>query len=226
MKTFFETINSAVGKKLQMSLTGFFLCSFLVVHLMGNLLLFSGPDAFTAYSNFMKTNGVVRVLEIGLALGFLIHIYNGIYLWIMNRSARPKGYAVYRYKDTAEAASRIMYISATITLIYLIGHLMHYTVPARITGLETTLYDLVVTSFQDPLITILYLSAFVLLGYHLKHGFMSALQTLGLKNKKVEGFLKVIAAIFWLLVPLAYASIPIYFFVWGNPSLLSFLGGN
>lgn len=212
MSRFLKLINSSVGKKIVMSLTGIFLCTFLVVHLSGNLLLFKSEEAFNAYSEFMKTNPVVRVIEIGLALFFFFHIFNGTYLWLQNKRARPKGYNVYKFRDNAELSSRIVAVTAVFVFLYLITHLYHFTLPARFTDPEGSLYVRVIVAFADPLFSAFYLISFILLGYHLKHGFQSAFQTLGLRDKKYTPLLNIIAVIFWFLVPFGYSVITVYFY--------------
>ncbi|MEK6649779.1 MAG: succinate dehydrogenase, partial [Bacteroidota bacterium] len=106
---------SSIGKKITMSLTGLFLCSFLIVHLVGNLLLLKndGGAAFDAYSTFMSTNGAIRLLEVGLVLGFLAHIISGVTVWSQNPQARPSKYGEYSLKDNSPLWSRITMLSGS-----------------------------------------------------------------------------------------------------------------
>jgi succinate dehydrogenase / fumarate reductase cytochrome b subunit len=213
-------VQSSVGKKVFMSLTGLFLCSFLVVHLVGNLTLLKndGGAAFDAYSHFMSTNGVIRVLEVGLVLGFIIHIYAGVLVWWQNRQARPAKYAQYRLKDTTPWASRNTIVTGSVVFIFLVIHLKTFVGGLRFTDTPPSAYALVASAFSSGWYSAFYLFALVLLGYHLRHGFQSAFQTLGLRNKRYAGLLDAIAVIFWLIVPIGFAILPVYFYFFHNVS--------
>jgi succinate dehydrogenase / fumarate reductase, cytochrome b subunit len=97
-------LHTTVGRKVVMALTGLFLMAFLVVHLAGNLLLLRGDggEAFNAYAEFMSTNPLIRILEVLLFLGFVIHIYQGVYLAFYHaRKTRPIGYTVHNPRKIA-----------------------------------------------------------------------------------------------------------------------------
>ena len=213
-------VQSSVGKKISMSLTGLFLCSFLLVHLTGNLTLLrnDGGATFDAYSHFMSTNGVIRVLEVGLILGLLIHIYAGVVVWWQNRQARPSKYEEYRLKDTTPWASRNTILTASGVFIFLVVHLRTFVGGLRFTDAPPSPYALVASAFSSGWYSAFYVVAIVLLGYHLRHGFQAAFQTLGLRNKRYAGLLDAIAVLFWLIVPVGFAILPIYFFFFHNVS--------
>ncbi|NNF02367.1 MAG: succinate dehydrogenase, partial [Bacteroidia bacterium] len=103
-------LTSTLGRKLIVALTGLFLISFLIVHVSGNMLLFSddGGEAFNIYSRFMSTNTIIRILEIGLLLGFVIHIYVSLVLTSKNRSARDVNYVKKRSHENSTWYSRNM----------------------------------------------------------------------------------------------------------------------
>lgn len=213
MKAFFTFINSSVGKKILMSLTGIFLCTFLVEHLIGNLLLLApdGGQSFDAYAHFMGGNPIIRTLEVGLIILILTHIVNGIRIWLENRRARNKKYAVYKLGDNTTLAARMMSLSAAIVLVFLVIHLSKFWVPARFYN-EQSVSSLVYATFRQPFFVVFYLVALVILSYHLRHGFQSAFQTLGLKTKKYSGLIEFIAVLFWLVIPLGFAIIPVYIY--------------
>src|SRR5207247_6365888 len=101
---------SSVGQKVLVALTGLFLCTFLVVHLSGNLLLFKqdGGRAFDGYSEFMSTNLGIRFMEFVLAAGFLGHILLGIRVWMYNRRCRPESYVMSRTSLYISLAARAL----------------------------------------------------------------------------------------------------------------------
>jgi succinate dehydrogenase / fumarate reductase cytochrome b subunit len=205
---------SSVGQKLLVGVTGLFLCTFLVVHMSGNLLLFKrdGGKAFDAYSEFMSTNTMIRTMEIVLFAGFLIHIILAVSAWISNRMARPHRYEANRASENSKLSSRLAFVTGSVTFIFLVVHLRTFFVPVRFaSGLKPSMYELVVSAFANPVYDGFYLVALVLLGYHLKHGFQSAFQTFGLR----PGYSKIIdlvAVLFWLVIPIGFATMPLYFY--------------
>ncbi|MGE5313587.1 MAG: succinate dehydrogenase cytochrome b subunit [Acidobacteriota bacterium] len=215
MKKAISFYQSSVGKKIVMSLAGLFLCSFLVIHLIGNLALFKNDngESFIHYSEFMSTNPVIKTTEILLFGGFVIHILIGTVLWFKNRAARPAKYSAYKLSDNVALPSRIVMLSGSIVLLFLVVHLKTFFYPSRILGVPDSMYQLVIGAFSNPWYDLFYLVSLVLLGYHLKHAFQSAFQTLGLRNGKYITLLDAIAVIFWLLIPLGFATMPIYFFL-------------
>jgi len=197
-----------------MALTGLFLISFLLVHLSGNLLLFKsdGGKAFNEYAHFMSTNPLIRVMEIVLFAGFLFHIIDGIVLTIQNRKARPTGYAVQKSSPDSSWVSRNMGISGSIILIFLIIHLRSFFVEHRFLGNDTPLDVMVKNAFDNPLYSGFYVIAMILLGLHLSHGFRSAFQSLGLRHNSYFHVIEYVGIIFSIVVPAAFAAMPIYFY--------------
>lgn len=118
-------LGSNIGRKLVMALTGLFLISFLFVHLSGNFLLLSNDSGakFNAYSRFMSTAGIIRVLEIVLVAGFLIHIYTAVVLTRKNASRRPGGYAAGNKTPGVSWFSKNMGLTGSLILVFLILHL-------------------------------------------------------------------------------------------------------
>ncbi len=113
-----NTLTSTIGRKVVMSLTGLFLVTFLIVHLSGNIpLLFEDRTSFNEYTNFMTSFWLIRVLEIGLVLGFGIHIFTAAVLTKKNHSARPQKYAYSKPEANSSWSSRNMGITGTIILV-------------------------------------------------------------------------------------------------------------
>ena len=209
-----ELYSSSIGKKITVGLTGTLLCAYLVVHLAGNMLLFRGDDgaAFNAYAETLPSLMIIRVIEVGLFALFLVHIVTGTLFWIRNRRARPVGYAVNRRNDTSDPFSRMMFLTGSIVFIFLVVHLRTFWVPARFSGGEHfSMYELVVTAFSSTGYSLFYVAAMVLLAFHLRHGFQSALQTFGIRGKRYAAAIEIAGMVFWLAIPVAFASIPLYF---------------
>ncbi|HEY4651466.1 MAG TPA: succinate dehydrogenase cytochrome b subunit [Pontibacter sp.] len=220
MNWFTKTFSSTVGRKIVMSITGLFLCSFLVVHLVGNLQLFKddGGLAFNVYSEFMGHNPVIRVMEIVLLLGFVFHIYDALVLTRRNQAARPVGYANNHPEENSTWSSRNMGLLGTIILVFLIIHLYNFFWRARFGELPLDsagvpdLFLVVQQSFQEWWYVAIYVIAMVALAYHLIHGFQSAFQSLGLNHKKYTPFIQKVGYAFSVLVSLGFAIIPLYFY--------------
>jgi len=204
---------SSIGQRVLVATAGIFLCTFLIVHLSGNLLLFKndGGAAFDSYSKNMSTLPIIRGLEIILGAVFLIHIIFAVQTWIGNRLARPVRYTMNRPGESSELSSRIMFVTGSAIFIFLVVHLRSFFVPTRFAaGVEPSMYQLVRGAFSNAVYDAFYLIALVLLGYHLRHGFQSAFQTLGITPKRIR-LIDAIAVFFWLVVPIGFASMPLYF---------------
>ena len=102
--------------------------------------------------------------------------------------------------------------TGSLIALFLFIHLRSFFWPVRMEGGHVSEYMLVCRAFSDPIYDGFYLTAFFLLGMHLKHGFRSAFQTLGLRNKKYTPIIDAAAFIVWFLIPIGYASIPVYFY--------------
>ena len=218
-----DFFSSSVGKKIVMSLTGLFLISFLVVHVCINACIFNdffypddNGDMFNRAANFMATSMVVRTMEYGLFLGFIIHIIQGYVLEAKNLSRRGHGYKVNLANRGSKWYSRTMGLLGTLLLLFLIMHIAHFWVPSRITGLPEVegknyhnMFIVMVDVFQNPVVVILYVLGCISLAYHLLHGFQSAFRTLGLHNTRYIGMVKGIGAAFSIVVPFVFAIMPI-----------------
>ena len=214
MRALLEFYDSSVGKKLLVGLTGGMLISYLVIHLFGNLLMFrnDGGRAFDTYAEILPQIVVIRIIEIGLFGLFFFHIVTATYTWFINKQARDKKYDVRKPNETSALSSRTMFLTGSIIFIFIVVHMRQFWFVSRYkAGEGFSMYEVVKGTFTDPVYGIFYIVAMFLLGYHLRHGFQSACQTFGLRAKKYEGLIEWIGTIFWLLIPLGFASMPIYF---------------
>ena len=219
--TWKQVFISSVGKKLVMGLTGIFLILFLIVHAGLNACIWAndGGEMFLHAANFMGGNWVPRILEIGLFVGFILHIYQGYLLTVENRKKRSVGYAV-AYSDGSKWYSRSMGLLGTLILLFLIMHMSHFWFPNRsnqgfLLGPEINLYEKMKTEFSVLWVVIVYVIGCISLAYHLAHGFQSAFKTLGVHNKKYNKMLVSIGYGFSVIVPLVFAMMPIsFYFKW------------
>jgi succinate dehydrogenase / fumarate reductase, cytochrome b subunit len=213
---------SSLGKKYIMAGTGLVLFLFVIAHMAGNLQIFLGPEAINRYGNFLQTTPeilwparVVLLVMIGL------HIWSAVKLTAENRAARPTAYAEYRPVGSTYA-SRTMFMSGLIIFVFVVYHLLHYTVqvPAiNLTGknFETftdsqnrhDIFKMMVVGFHNPLVSAFYLLGVGLLCLHLSHGVSSMFQSLGWRNDAYRPWLDCLARALAVLIFLGYASIPI-----------------
>lgn len=215
-----EIFTSSVGKKWVMALTGLFLITFLVVHVGLNACIFAndGGKMFEAGARFMGNNWVPRILEVGLFVGFILHIAQGIMLELQNRSKRKKGYAVSMGNKGSKWYSRSMGLLGTLILLFLILHLIHFWYPNRshqgwLLGPEISLYDEMKEVFSQGWVVAVYVLGCISLAWHLVHGFQSAFRTLGVSNKKYLNLLNTAGIVFSIIVPLMFAMMPVSFYL-------------
>jgi succinate dehydrogenase / fumarate reductase cytochrome b subunit len=206
---------STVGRKLIMALTGLFLCTFLLEHLYGNMLLYKndGGVAFNEYCVWMAGNLFIRIVEIGLFAGIIIHIVDGLYLTLQNKRARPVRYAMSQQTGNSTWFSRNMGLTGSVILVFLVVHLRSFFLPHRVLdSSETSMAYDVAYAFQSNWYSALYILAMVILGAHLNHGFQSAFQTLGANNQKYRKTLKIAGTVFSLVIMIGFASFPVIFY--------------
>jgi succinate dehydrogenase / fumarate reductase, cytochrome b subunit len=232
-----QFFTSAVGRKIVMALTGLFLISFLIVHVGLNSTIFydlsffnpnDNGSMFNRAAHFMGASLVIRIMEIGLFAGIILHIVQGYMIELKNRSKRGRGYQVDLGNRGSKWYSRSMALLGTLIFLFLIMHVAHFWVPSRIThDMEPVTYGFTETHnvflrmyevFQQPVIVILYLIGVASLAFHLFHGFHSAFRSMGVHNKKYLTMLKSLGYGFTIIVSILFALMPIsMYFGWVSP---------
>lgn len=124
-------IKSSIAKKYWMALTGLFLCTFLVGHLLGNLQLImktgeEGRRAFNEYAYFMGHNVFIKVLSYVTYISILFHAVDGIMLTIQNKKARPVNYAYSNPSANSSLPSRYMAVLGTLILVFISTHMANF----------------------------------------------------------------------------------------------------
>ncbi|HNW74532.1 MAG TPA: succinate dehydrogenase cytochrome b subunit [Bacteroidales bacterium] len=211
---------SSITKKIWMALLGIFLMIFLVIHLGINLCLLrsDGGEWFNAAAHFMGTNYIVKVFEVVLFGGFILHILIGILLQIQNWLSRPVRYKVSNRSYTPFLSKYMIYTGA-IVLIFLILHFMNFyfiklgwvSNPHVTVEGEPDFYLIARDLFLQPLYSFLYIVLIVILGFHLNHAFQAAWQTLGVNHPRYNNFISWFGTIYAILIPIGFIIIPVYF---------------
>jgi len=180
-----RVFSSSVGTKLLIGLTGFFLVLYLIIHIVGNLIIFFGPEAFNQYAYTMEVrNPTLPILELIILIGFAVHIYKAIGMYLGNRQKRP---VAYRMKKYAGAPSRKSFASSTMILsgLWLLAFLVIHVKAFRFSeeyplpGGGRDLYRQELENLSSPLAVSFYVLSMIVVGSHLWHGIASSLQSLG-----------------------------------------------
>ena len=208
---------SSIGKKITVAVTGFLLIVYVLGHLLGNLQIYLSAERLNVYAQFLQAMGpLLWLIRIGLLAVFLVHIVATVQLTVENRRAKPQKYAVPGHQRST-TASRTMIVSGLIVLCFIIYHLLHFTfqttnpefLELHDSAGRHDVYRMVILGFQQPLISIFYVLGLFLLTLHLSHGFASVTQTLGINNRKLEGFISTGGQTLAWLVFAGYVSIPL-----------------
>ncbi len=216
-------LNSSIGKKFLMSLSGLFLITFLLVHLVVNsMILFdSSGELFNRVAHFMGTNPIIKIVEPVLAIGFVLHIIYASILTLQNQWARPVGYKKHQLGNSSKWASRNMYILGAVVLTFLVIHIINFFWKMKFTGHELleqdvvggieNAYLLVTTLFIEWWwIDLIYVVGAIALGFHLSHAFWAAFQTLGLSDDRWRKRLDILGLAYTILVAGGFALIPVW----------------
>ena len=202
-----------------MSLTGIFLILFLIVHCYINAQIFwnDGGEKFEEAAHFMGTNFIIRTIEIGLAAFLLLHIIQGLNLWIKLMGKRKVRYATSAGGQTSAWYRRSMGILGSLLLIFLVIHTSKFWIPNRASQIsgngELPLYEMMKLEFQNIWVVLIYVFGCVTLAWHLVHGFWSSFQTLGLSTYRYKGIINGIGVAFAIIVPAIFALMPIAFYM-------------
>jgi succinate dehydrogenase cytochrome b subunit len=205
--------DTAIGKKAVMGVTGFVLFGFVIVHMLGNLQLYLGPQALNAYAHKLKhTPLLLWSVRTALTVSVVAHIVASTSLYLERARARPKGYRTWRSINSSYAG-RTMIWSGPILLCFIVFHLANFTFPGVGFGghafSPSNVYANVVTSFSVPWVAAVYIVGQLALGFHLYHGSWSFMQSLGLNHPRYNRPKRFIAQTIAMLVVVANISFPV-----------------
>ena len=221
-------LNSSIGKKLIMSISGIFLVLFLLFHVCMNVAAVFSEEAYNWICSFLGSNWYAVAGTLVLAAGFIVHIFYSIMLTLQNRKARGSdSYAVNTRPKNVEWASQNMFVLGLVVVGFLLLHFAQFWYKmmfAELMGHHTVVLGGATVStqagaefikyyFSQPLIVVLYLIWYVALWFHLTHGFWSAIQTIGWSNTIWLKRWQVISNIFATVICLGFAFVTIVFFL-------------
>jgi succinate dehydrogenase / fumarate reductase cytochrome b subunit len=215
-------LKTSIVKKQKIAATGLLLCGFLVTHLIGNMLIFVGPEAFNTYAYRLTSTPLIYVAEVILALIFLTHLGMAIKVTIENKQARPQPYAMRKWTgEGATIASSSMPYTGLVILCFIVWHIWglkygaHYSTSYN--GIEMRdLYRLLLEYFSVPYNVIGYIIGMLAIGLHLSHGFWSAFQSFGFNHPKYNCTLRYASIAFGIFIACGFATLPIYCYLQGG----------
>ncbi|HIG88043.1 MAG TPA: succinate dehydrogenase cytochrome b subunit [Planctomycetes bacterium] len=215
LRRFLET---SVGRKTVLAITGLSLFGFVIVHLLGNFALFSGTEAFNEYAQKLEDLGpVLMVAEVGLLTLFVVHMGLALSLHRQSREARPDDYRIRANMGRSTVASRSMLITGLALGVFLVIHITDFRIK-KIMG-DPAVADLgqaVVERITSPLGLVIYMGGIIALGLHLRHALQSAFQTLGLSHPRYADNVRYVSAASAALITLGFAAIPLYLLFTGQ----------
>ncbi|WP_148698480.1 succinate dehydrogenase cytochrome b subunit [Silvanigrella aquatica] len=212
-------LTSTIGKKYFMAITAIVWSLFVMVHMIGNLLIFIGAEAYNKYSHALTSNPAIYLIEAFLVGILLLHAFTGFSLVIRNARTKPKFYAVTPVKEkSASITSRTMIYTGSIVLAFVIFHLITFKWGPEYfvtyDGIQMRdIYKLVVEKFHDPVYVGGYCVVMVLIGMHLYHGVQSIFQSLGISHPRYNKFLKYFGYTYAVIVSAGFFSQPLYIFL-------------
>lgn len=205
--------DTTIGKKALLAVSGAILFGFVIQHMLGNLQVFLGADVYNHYAENIKSNAaLVWGVRSVLLAALVTHVILVVQLYTRSLAARPIGYRVKKNIATSYAAATMKY-SGPALLLYILFHLAHFTFPGLSLGghefSPLDPYGNFVAGFQIPWVTLLYVTANLLLGMHLYHGGYSLLQSLGLNHPRYNARARMAARGFAFLVTTGNVVMPI-----------------
>ena len=208
-------LNSSIGLKIVMALTGIVLVGFVVGHMAGNLQLYMHAhnrvhplDEYAVFLRTMLHGGGIWIARAVLGLSAILHIWAAVRLTRMNQAARPVGYAV-QAPQASTLASRTMRVSGVILAIFILFHVLHFTIGRFTPFEEGKVFENVVKGFSVPWVSGFYIVAMLCLASHLRHGIWSLMQTLGFNHPRYNDLRMKIATVLTALVVLVNLSFPV-----------------
>jgi succinate dehydrogenase / fumarate reductase cytochrome b subunit len=206
MNWFSAALGSSIGKKLMMALTGLAFIGFLAAHLAGNLTIYAGKAAFNGYAEKLQALGpLLHLFRAGLITFALVHVLTGLYLFLLNRKARPVAYSMDATAGGRTLSSRTMPYTGILILAFVVFHLFHFTF---VNKTSTPVFDIVAAAFNQPLYMLLYAVLMIVVALHVRHGFWSAFQTLGVNHPKYMPGVAAVSIAAGVVIALGFGLLP------------------
>ena len=211
MNWYLFLLGSSVGKKMLMAVTGLGMICFLAVHLLGNMMAFAGAGAFNNYAKKLHSlEPYFTVFNIGLLTIGVVHIIVGFILFFENLKARPTKYEVFENPGGRTIGSNTMLYTGALILVFVVIHLVKFTFVDKSV---TPIYQLMEATFANPLWTLMYVAAMVIVAVHISHGFWSLFQTFGINHPRHMPLIMKLGLVVTLVFGIGFGILPIYLLI-------------
>jgi succinate dehydrogenase / fumarate reductase cytochrome b subunit len=210
MKWLIRALSSSIGKKQIMAVTGLGFSLFVLTHLLGNLTVYSGKEAFLSYVEKLHSLGaLVTLAELGLVVFAVLHIGLGLLLFVQNLQARPVRYAVKKRAGGRTIGSITAPYTGFLILVFLIVHLSKFRFVDKA---MTDDFIILSNTFTQTGYVLFYVLGVIVVAFHVSHGFWSGFQTIGLNHPKYMPLIQRFGTLFSVVLGVGFASVPIYLF--------------
>jgi succinate dehydrogenase / fumarate reductase cytochrome b subunit len=210
MKWLIGALSSSIGKKQIMAVTGLGFSLFVLTHLLGNLTVYSGKEAFLSYVEKLHSlGGLVTLAELGLVVFAVFHIGLGLLLFVQNLQARPVRYAVKKRAGGRTIGSITAPYTGLLILVFIIVHLSKFRFVDKA---MTDDFIILCNTFTQTGYVLFYVLGVIVVAFHVSHGFWSGFQTIGLNHPKYMPLIQRFGTLFSVVLGVGFASIPIYLF--------------
>jgi len=214
MNSFIRFLNSSIGRKYVMAVTGLSLTLFLLVHMAGNLTLYAGNEAFNEYADLLESNPLLPLAEAGLLVLFVVHILFAVLLTGRNKTSRSEKYQSNLGMGSKTVASTTMWITGPVLLVFLVIHIWDFRISKELLE-EYDLAQMVVDRLRHPLGFVIYTASIAMVGLHMWHAFQSAFQTLGVAHPRYRALIQNTGRLITALLVAGFGGIPFYLFFTG-----------
>jgi succinate dehydrogenase / fumarate reductase cytochrome b subunit len=215
-----RAVRTTIALKILMAVSGLIFILFVLLHMYGNLKAFAGHDAYNEYAEHLRTlgepmlpyAGFLWVMRLVLIVALVVHVYAAFTLWRRAKAARTTAYVMKKHTGATQA-SRLMRWGGVTLLLFIVWHLLNFTVgKVNVDGGPTNdPYNLLVDSFATWWLTLIYLVAMLMLGAHLHHGIWSAAQTLGwTSHARSRWVAREFAFTFALIITVGFSLVPLF----------------
>ena len=221
MNLLISFLQKTIGQKIMVGLTGLGLCVFVLVHMLGNLFILSGAEAYNNYADKLHHLPGFKILELGLLVFFLAHILLSLLLQIKNRKARGPN----PYQKSSQGLKKTsllhhwLWIQGALLFVFVVFHLISFKFGdhqeiIKDGKAKEDVYSMVVEAFQQPSQLFGYSFILLILSVHLLRGFSASFKSLGVSHPTVISWIETFSWIFTLIVTLGFL-IPIwYIYLW------------
>lgn len=212
--------------KVAMAVTGIIFVAFVFVHLIGNLKVYQGPEAFNSYAQWLREvgypliprRGVLWTLRVVLVAGLLVHLFAAVTLWLRGRAARGPHRRRRMSAGFTAFGARTMLLGGVIILVFVIVHLLDLTIGAALSSDSyrhadpdgtAHAYQNLVASFGRWPMALFYAASMVVLALHIFHGWRTVLQDVGVTGRRLRAVWVTVGALIAIAVLVGNALIPV-----------------